>query len=64
MSRMTELLFAKVFVILGNEDHGITQDIINDCDHVVMIPMEAGVDSLNVAAASSVAFWEIFGREK
>ena len=47
-------------VILGNEDHGISKEIISECDHVVMIPMQHEVDSINVAAASAVAFWEIF----
>ena len=46
-------------VILGNEGYGLTEKSIKDCDHVVMIPMAAGVDSLNVAAASAVAFWEL-----
>ncbi len=47
-------------VILGNEDHGISPEILKDCDHTVIIPMARGVDSLNVAAASAVAFYEIF----
>ena len=46
-------------VILGNEGYGLTEQSIKECDHVVMIPMAAGVDSLNVAAASAVAFWEL-----
>ncbi len=50
----------KKAVVLGNEDHGISDEIINMSDHIVMIPMENNVDSLNVAAASAVAFWEIF----
>ena len=52
---------SKQAIILGNEDHGISGDILSSCDHCVMIPMQNGVDSLNVAAASAVAFWEIFG---
>ena len=51
---------AKKAVVLGNEDHGISGEILAGCDHCVMIPMQSGVDSLNVAAASAVAFWEIF----
>ena len=51
---------SKKAVILGNEDHGISEEILGECDHCVVIPMQNGVDSLNVAAASAVAFWEIF----
>jgi tRNA G18 (ribose-2'-O)-methylase SpoU len=50
----------KIAVIMGNEDHGISEDVLKACDTTVMIPMQRGVDSLNVAAASAVAFWEIF----
>ena len=49
-------------VILGNEEHGISRDIMEKCDACAMIPMNMGVDSLNVAAAGAVAFWEIFGK--
>ena len=47
-------------VILGNEDHGICDNTLRQCSHIVKIPMTKGVDSLNVSAASAVAFWEIF----
>ena len=47
-------------VILGNEDHGISKEILDICDKNIIIPMKQEVDSLNVAAASAVAFWEIF----
>lgn len=50
----------KRVVILGNEDHGISKEILDICDKNVIIPMKQEVDSLNVAAASAVAFWEIF----
>lgn len=49
----------KLALVLGNEGHGLSQSTINACDYTVMIPMTEGVDSLNVAAASAVAFWEI-----
>lgn len=49
----------KKAIVLGNEDHGISESVLAGCDHVVEIPMKNGVDSLNVAAASAVAFWEI-----
>ena len=50
----------KKAVVLGNEDHGISKEIIDMCDMSVMIPMKHDIDSLNVAAASAVAFWELF----
>ena len=48
----------KLCVIMGNEGYGLKQSVIDRCDYTVKIPMAAGVDSLNVAAASAVAFWE------
>ena len=52
----------KLAIILGTEGDGLSADTIADCDHVVRIPMREGVDSLNVAAASAVAFWELRAR--
>ncbi len=49
----------KLAVILGTEGDGLSNDTIADCDYTVKIPMTHGVDSLNVAAASAVAFWEL-----
>lgn len=49
----------KIAVILGTEGEGLKQSTIETCDYTVKIPMAEGVDSLNVAAASAVAFWEI-----
>ena len=49
----------KLAVILGSEGDGLVNDTIAACDYTVMIPMYHGVDSLNVAAASAVAFWEL-----
>ena len=46
-------------IILGTEGDGLAQTTIADCDYTVKIPMSHGVDSLNVAAASAVAFWEL-----
>ena len=48
----------KLAVIMGSESEGVSKEILEVCDRKVMIPMAAGVDSLNVAAASAVAFWE------
>ena len=49
----------KLAIVLGAEGDGLTGRTIADCDYTVMIPMAHGVDSLNVAAASAVAFWEL-----
>ena len=49
----------KLAIILGSEGDGLTDTTIADCDFTVKIPMYHGVDSLNVAAASAVAFWEL-----
>jgi tRNA G18 (ribose-2'-O)-methylase SpoU len=49
----------KLAVILGSEGDGLTEHTIASSDYTVKIPMYHGVDSLNVAAASAVAFWEL-----
>lgn len=49
----------KLAIILGTEGDGLSTATIADCDYTVKIPMSHGVDSLNVAAASAVAFWEL-----
>ena len=49
----------KLAVILGTEGDGLMQETIKACDYTVKIPMSHGVDSLNVAAASAVAFWQL-----
>ena len=49
----------KLAVILGTEGDGLPKEIISACTHRVKIPMYHGVDSLNVAAASAVIFWEL-----
>lgn len=49
----------KLAVILGTEGEGLAASTIADCDYTVRIPMSHGVDSLNVAAASAVAFWQL-----
>ena len=53
----------KLAIILGIEGDGLTARTIADCDYTVRIPMSHGVDSLNVAAAGAVAFWQLGGRE-
>ena len=50
---------ARLAMILGSEGDGLTPQTIASCDAVARIPMRAGVDSLNVAAASAVAFWTL-----
>lgn len=52
----------KLAIILGTEGDGLAEQTIEDCDYTVQIPMSHGVDSLNVAAASAVAFWQLGSR--
>lgn len=54
----------KLAVVLGTEGDGLAPDTIADCDYTVRIPMSHGVDSLNVAAASAIAFWQLGRPEK
>ena len=49
----------KLALILGTEGEGLQEETIAASDHTIKIPMSHGVDSLNVAAASAVAFWEL-----
>lgn len=49
----------KLALVLGTEGDGLMNDTIAQCDFTVRIPMAHGVDSLNVAAASAVAFWQL-----
>lgn len=49
----------KLAIVLGTEGDGLATSTISDCDYTVRIPMSHGVDSLNVAAASAVAFWAL-----
>ena len=53
----------KLAIVLGTEGDGLAADTIANCDYTVRIPMSHGVDSLNVAAASAVAFWQ-FGNNR
>jgi tRNA G18 (ribose-2'-O)-methylase SpoU len=46
-------------IIMGTEGDGLPQQVIDEADYTVRIPMAHGVDSLNVAAAAAVAFWEL-----
>ena len=50
---------SKLAIVLGTEGDGLAEQTISECDFTVKIPMTHGVDSLNVAAASAVAFWEL-----
>lgn len=52
----------KLAIILGTEGDGLASSTIEACDYTVKIPMAHGVDSLNVAAASAVAFWQLAKR--
>ena len=49
----------RLALIMGTEGDGLSHEAITAADHVVRIPMQHGVDSLNVAAAAAVAFWEL-----
>ena len=53
----------KLAIIMGTEGEGLPDETISNSDYVVKIPMKHGVDSLNVAAASAVAFWELCGKK-
>ena len=52
----------RLAVILGTEGDGLSEETISNSDYTVCIPMSHGVDSLNVAAASAVAFWQLGNR--
>lgn len=52
----------KLALFLGAEGDGLKQETIDRCDYSVIIPMHHDVNSLNVAAAGAVAFWELFGK--
>ena len=49
----------RLAIVMGTEGEGLDTGVIDSADYVVKIPMHHGVDSLNVAAASAVAFWEL-----
>ena len=53
----------KLAILMGSEGDGLTEHTIADSDYTVKIPMYHGVDSLNVAAASAVAFWQLRNKE-
>ena len=54
----------KLAVILGTEGEGLKEATIEACEYTIKIPMAHGVDSLNVAAASAVAFWQLGKHEE
>ena len=54
----------KLAIVLGTEGDGLADSTIENCDYNVIIPMYHNVDSLNVAAASAVAFWQLRERNK
>lgn len=49
----------RLAVVLGSEGDGLPAEVIDRCDYTVCIPMQNGVDSLNVAAAAAIAFWQL-----
>ena len=52
----------RLAIVMGTEGDGLAREVIESMDYVVRIPMAHGVDSLNVAAASAVAFWQLRAR--
>ena len=54
----------KLAIVLGSEGNGLCEETIAHCDYTARIPMYHGVDSLNVAAAGAVIFWQLRAREK
>ena len=52
----------RLAIVMGTEGDGLPASVLNLCDYVARIPMSRGVDSLNVAAAASVAFWQLRAR--
>jgi tRNA G18 (ribose-2'-O)-methylase SpoU len=52
----------RLAIVMGTEGDGLSDDVIQSADYVVRIPMAHGVDSLNVAAAAAVAFWQLRAR--
>ena len=59
MDILETLSAVQLAIVLGTEGDGLAANTIARCDYTVMIPMQHGVDSLNVAAASAVAFWQL-----
>ena len=49
----------RLAIVMGTEGDGLDKSVINEADYVVRIPMSHSVDSLNVAAASAIAFWQL-----
>ena len=56
-------ILKRLALVLGAEGDGLRDDTVAYCEYTVRIPMSHGVDSLNVAAASAVAFWQLRARE-
>lgn len=52
----------RLAIVMGTEGDGLAQEVIDACDYTARIPMSHGVDSLNVAAAAAVAFWQLRAR--
>ncbi len=58
---MREQVGERVALFFGAEGSGLSEEVIGGCDKTAIIPMASGVDSLNVAASTAVAMWELFG---
>lgn len=53
----------RLAIIMGTEGNGLPEQTLSSCDYIVKIPMSHGVDSLNVAAAAAIAFWELSAKD-
>lgn len=53
----------RLAIVMGTEGDGLAQEVIDACDYTARIPMAHGVDSLNVAAAAAVAFWQLRAKD-
>jgi tRNA G18 (ribose-2'-O)-methylase SpoU len=52
----------RLAIVVGTEGAGLSRDVVERCEVAVRIPMRAGIDSLNVATAAGIAFWELRAR--
>ena len=59
LEAVEESIGPRLAIVMGTEGDGLPRETIEQADYVVRIPMAHGVDSLNVAAASAVAFWQL-----
>lgn len=61
---MKEMELSRCAVVIGNEGHGVSEEILSACDGTFIIPMRARCESLNAAAAATVVLWEMARRDE